>query len=59
VSTLAGTMLGARVIADAGVDHEWADFVLCVPGVRLGGGTDEMQLNVLAERVLGLPRDSR
>jgi alkylation response protein AidB-like acyl-CoA dehydrogenase len=58
-STLAGTMLGARVIADAGVDHEWADFVLCVPGVRLGGGTDEIQLNVLAERVLGLPRDSR
>ena len=58
-STLAGTMLGARVVADAGVDHEWADFVLCVPGVRVGGGTDEMQLNALAERVLGLPRDPR
>jgi alkylation response protein AidB-like acyl-CoA dehydrogenase len=58
-STLAGSMLGARLVADAGVDQEWTDFVLCVPGVRLGGGTDEMQLNALAERVLGLPRDPR
>jgi alkylation response protein AidB-like acyl-CoA dehydrogenase len=58
-STLAGRMLGPRVAADAGGDAMWADFVLCVPGVRLGGGTDEMQLNVLAERALGLPRDQR
>lgn len=58
-STLAGSMLGARLVADAGIDREWADFVLCVPGVRVGGGTDEMQLNTLAERVLGLPRDRR
>jgi alkylation response protein AidB-like acyl-CoA dehydrogenase len=58
-STLAASMLGARLIADAGAHHEWADFVLCVPGVRVAGGTDEIQRNVLAERVLGLPRDSR
>jgi len=58
-STLAGSVLGARLVADAGVDQEWADFVLCVPGARVGGGTDEMQLNALAERVLGLPRDPR
>jgi alkylation response protein AidB-like acyl-CoA dehydrogenase len=58
-STLAGSMLGARLIADAGADREWADFVLCVPGVRVAGGTDEIQLNVVAERVLGLPRDPR
>ncbi len=30
---------------------------LASPGNRLGGGTDEIQLNVLAERALGLPRD--
>jgi alkylation response protein AidB-like acyl-CoA dehydrogenase len=58
-STLAGKMLGPRVVANGGVDAMWGDFILCAPGVRLGGGTDEIQLNVLAERVLGLPRDPR
>jgi alkylation response protein AidB-like acyl-CoA dehydrogenase len=58
-STLAGRMLGSRLAAGTGGDAMWTDFVLCVPGVRLGGGTDEIQLNVLAERVLGLPRDQR
>jgi alkylation response protein AidB-like acyl-CoA dehydrogenase len=30
---------------------------LASPGNRLGGGTDEVQLNVLGERALGLPRE--
>jgi hypothetical protein len=34
----------------------WAEFVLGQPGLRLGGGTDEIQKNIVAERVLGLPR---
>ena len=29
------------------------------PGMRLAGGTDEIMLNILAERVLGMPQDVR
>lgn len=32
---------------------------LRAPGEHIGGGTDEILLNVIAERVLGLPQDSR
>jgi alkylation response protein AidB-like acyl-CoA dehydrogenase len=53
-----GHVLGPRLIADSGEPdaYAWAEFVLGVPGLRLGGGTDEIQKNILAERVLGLPR---
>ena len=32
---------------------------LWAPGLRLGGGTDEIMKNIIAERVLGLPGDIR
>ena len=57
---LVSVALGPRLIADTGEPgtYLWSELVLGQPGLRLGGGTDEIQKNIVAERVLGLPRDS-
>ena len=58
---LAGSLLGPAMVADTGDwgTFAWSAFVCGVPGLRLGGGTDEIQKNTIAERILGLPRESR
>lgn len=48
------TVTGASPEADL-----WAELLLGAPGLRIGGGTDEILLNLLGERVLGLPREPR
>jgi alkylation response protein AidB-like acyl-CoA dehydrogenase len=59
ISDLLTDVLGPELSADTGRwgTFAWSEFVLSVPGIRFGGGTDEIQRNVLAERVLGLPRE--
>lgn len=42
---------------DAPYSGEWQDAFLGTPGLRIGGGTDQIQRNIIAERVLGLPKD--
>jgi len=37
----------------------WQNQFLTAPTLHIGGGTDEIQKNVCAERVLGLPREPR
>lgn len=59
LSNLMSLALGPRLLADTGEwgTYAWSEFVLGVPGFRLGGGTDEIQRNIIGERVLGLPKE--
>jgi alkylation response protein AidB-like acyl-CoA dehydrogenase len=60
-SEVARTLLGSDLTVDSGAWGRWAwtDQVLGAPGYRIAGGTDEIQHNIIAERVLGMPREPR
>jgi alkylation response protein AidB-like acyl-CoA dehydrogenase len=55
------SILGARLIADTGEwgAYAWSEHVLGAPGYRIAGGSDEIQRNIIGERVLGLPAEPR
>ena len=39
------------------ITGRWADYLLASRSTTIYGGTSEVQLNIIAERLLGLPRD--
>ena len=43
--------------ADDGDGGQWADAVISSPGMGIAGGTNEVQRNIIGERVLGLPKE--
>ncbi len=45
--------------ADAPGGGEWQGAFLGTPGLRIGGGTDQIQRNIIGERLLGLPPEVR
>jgi hypothetical protein len=51
----------AGALADENASEEgyWQTQFLGQFGVRIGGGTDEVQANVIGERALGLPGEPR
>ena len=53
-------MLGPSAVAGEheGTD-EWRTLFLTAPSVSIRGGTDEIQRNIVGERVLGLPLEPR
>jgi len=60
ILTLGGD-LGLRVASPAALARRgaWQHQFLTAPSLHIAGGTDEIQKNVVAERVLGMPRDAR
>lgn len=55
VQGAAGVMAGD----DAPLEGGWQAYFLGLPGIRVGGGTDDIQRNIIGERVLGLPGEPR
>lgn len=54
-------LLGPRLAADTGEwgTFAWTEHLLGAPGYRIAGGSDEIQRTILAERVLGLPKEPK
>lgn len=61
MTEMISAVLGPKLIADSGEwgTFEWGEHVLGAPGYRIAGGSDEVQRNIIGERVLGLPREPK
>ncbi len=51
----------AGMLSDASAPEEgrWQQHFLSAPSIRIAGGSDEIQRNIMGERVLGLPPEVR
>jgi alkylation response protein AidB-like acyl-CoA dehydrogenase len=58
-ASLALDLLGPDGIAAVDGDGEWQTLFLTSPSISIRGGTDEIQRNIVGERVLGLPPEPR
>jgi alkylation response protein AidB-like acyl-CoA dehydrogenase len=61
ISHVISTILGPRLAADTGEwgTFAWSEHVLGAPGYKIAGGSDEIQRNIIGERVLGLAPEPR
>lgn len=62
LSELASDLAGNRGLGWdplASPREDWVASWLSAPTLRIAGGADEMLLNTIAERILGLPQDHR
>ena len=61
MSDVISLVLGPRLVADTGEwgTYAWGEHLLGAPGYRIAGGSDEIQRNIIGERVLGLPGEPR
>lgn len=59
VGNVATSILGPSATAACDDGAEWLHRLFLAAGHRIGGGTDEINRNIVAERVLGLPREPR
>jgi alkylation response protein AidB-like acyl-CoA dehydrogenase len=57
IAEVAHEVLGAAMVTDTGEPdtYGWSDLPLTLPGLRIGGGTDEIMRSIVAQRVLELP----
>lgn len=53
-------LLGDQATADSGEwgTFSWNNLLLATPALRILGGTEEIMKNIIAERVLGLPKEA-
>ncbi|RZL23099.1 MAG: acyl-CoA dehydrogenase [Rhodococcus sp. (in: high G+C Gram-positive bacteria)] len=61
MSKFVGEALEGDLVVEDGDSgsFDWTEHVLGAPGYRIAGGSDEVQRNLIAERYLGLPAESR